>query len=208
MLRTYAAGGAVALLALLSGCATPQETYPARTATEQLLVAHAAERAAQEFALKLPQGSRVFLDTSYFSGEGSAYAASSLREAIAKSGYTLASAKDQASVIVEVRIGALSTDRVNRVVGIPRLTLPISSAMETIAVPEVSIYSRRDRYGVAEFSAFAYDAHTGAPIALGGRISGTTHIRSHTLFMIFSWGDQQVQPGHPQLEPTPWWKLL
>ncbi len=208
MLKTYAACGAAASLTLLFSCATPQETYPQRTATEQLLVAHAAERAAQEFSLKLPQGAKVFLDTSFFRGEGTDYAASALREAIAKNGYTLAPDKEKATVVVEIRVGALSTDRVNRVVGIPRLTVPVSSAMETIAVPELSIYSRRDRYGVAEFSAFAYDARSGTPIALGGRISGTTHIRSHTLFMIFSWGDQQVQPGHPQLEPTPWWKLL
>jgi hypothetical protein len=204
----FAAGGALALGLLLSGCATPQETYPTRTATEQLLVSHAAERAAQEFSLKLPHGAKVFLDTTYFRGEGSDYAASALREALARGGHSLVPTKSEASVIVEIRVGALSTDRVNRVVGIPRLTVPISSAMDTIAIPELSVYSRRDRYGVAEFSSFAYDARTGAPIALGGRMSGVTHIRSHTLFMIFSWGDQQVRPGHPTLDPLPWWKVL
>ena len=194
--------------AVLAGCATAQETNPARTATEQLLLSHAAERAAQQFTLALPPGAKVYFDTTYFQGEGSDYAISALRETVLKQGRLLSQTREQADVVVELRMGALSLDRMNRVLGIPRLTLPVSSELNTATIPELSLYSRRDSQGVAEFSAFAYDAKSGAPIALAGRFAGVTRIRSHTLFMIFSWGQRQVSPGDPHLDPEPWWNVL
>ncbi|MDD3838646.1 MAG: hypothetical protein PHG43_12495, partial [Phenylobacterium sp.] len=68
---------ACALLACtaLAACASASETHPSRTATEQLLVSRAVERAAAEFSLALPRDARVFLDSSAFRGEGADYAA-------------------------------------------------------------------------------------------------------------------------------------
>lgn len=192
---------------VLSACASTNETLPLRTATEQLLVARAAERAAAGFALALPADARVFLDTSSFRGEGADYAASALREAILARGNPITLNRSAAQVVVEVRLGALSIDRMQRVVGIPRLTLPVSPTLTTVTVPELSAYSRRERTGVAEFSAFAYDAETGRPIALGGRVAGTAKIRSHTLFMIFSWGRQEVRPGDDGAGEHKWWNV-
>lgn len=197
----------VLLAGLLSACATPNETYPSRTATEQLLVARAAERAADQFAMALPAGQQVFLDTSNFRGEGADYAASALREAILKDGNPITTNRANAQIVIEVRLGALSIDKMQRVIGIPRLTLPVSPNFATVTVPELSAYSRRDRTGVAEFSAFAYDAESGQPIALGGRVAGTAKIRSHTLFMIFSWGQQEVRPGDATTGSDQWWKV-
>ena len=195
-------------VAVLAGCASSQETNPARTATEQLLISHAAERAAQQFTLTLPPRARVFFDTTYFRGEGADYAISALRETVLKEGRLLAVSREASDVVVELRMGALSLDRMNRVLGIPRLTVPVSAALNTATIPELSLYSRRDSQGVAEFSAFAYDTKSGEPVAIGGRFAGGTRIRSHTLFMIFSWGQRQVRPGDPNIDPDPWWNLL
>ena len=60
---------------------------------------------------------------------------------------------------------------------------------------------------IAEFSAFAYDTHSGRPIALGARMAGTAKIRSHTLFMVFSWGQQEVRPGDASVASDQWWKV-
>ncbi|MDX9999634.1 MAG: hypothetical protein RBS50_16905 [Phenylobacterium sp.] len=200
---------ACALLACtaLAACASASETHPSRTATEQLLVSRAVERAAAEFSLALPRDARVFLDSSAFRGEGADYAASAIREALLAQGNAIASRRADADVIVEVRLGALSIDKTQRIVGIPRLTLPISSNFTNVTVPELSAYSRRDRTGVAEFSAFAYEAATGKPIALGARFSGTAKIRSHTMFMVFSWGALEVRPGNASVQADEWWKL-
>lgn len=191
----------------LAACATATETHPNRTATEQLLVSRAVERAAAEFSMALPSKARVYLDASAFRGEGSDYAASAVREALLAQGNPIATSRGDADVVVEVRLGALSIDKTQRVVGIPRLTVPVSSNFSTVTVPELSAYARRDRTGVAEFSAFAYEAATGRPIALGARFSGTAKIRSHTMFMVFSWGDLEVRPDDASVQSDQWWKL-
>lgn len=195
------------LCAFLTACATATETHPTRTATEQLLVSRAVERAAAQFSLALPGDARVFLDTTAFRGEGADYAASAVREALLAQGNPITTSRADADVVVEVRLGALSIDKTQRVVGIPRLTLPVTASLSTVTVPELSAYARRDRTGVAEFSAFAYEAKTGRPIPLGARFSGTAKIRSHTMFMVFSWGALEVRPGEASVQADQWWKL-
>jgi len=190
----------------LAACATAVQTRPGRTATEQLLVAHAAERAAADFHLEAPQGSLVFLDTINFTGEWAPYAASALRQRILNSGYRLSTARSDADLIVEVRMGALSIDQMSRVLGVPALTLPTGNNYSTFSVPELSLYSQAERSGVAEFSIFAYDARTGAAVPVIHRISGETQMRSHKFLMVMTWGKQEVKPGDPALDAEPWWK--
>jgi len=52
----------------LCGCTTERQTDPARTATEQLLILTAADRAANKLALQISKGSQVFLDATNFEG--------------------------------------------------------------------------------------------------------------------------------------------
>ena len=47
-----------ALCVLLTGCTVVRETLPAHTATEELLVSHATEIAAEKLAAALPSGRR------------------------------------------------------------------------------------------------------------------------------------------------------
>lgn len=208
--RWFSALSGCVLLAgasLLSACATPVETRPGRTATEQLLVAHAAERAAKQLALPIPEGKKVFLDTAAFRGEGADYAQSAIREGLVSRGARLWPSREGADIVVEIRLGALSIDQISRVLGIPSLQVPISPQWTVITIPELSLYSRNDRSGVAEFSAFAYDARTGAPLAVEVRAAGATTMRSHKLMMILPWGQQEVRPGDATLDSEPWWKL-
>jgi hypothetical protein len=208
--RWIPALGSCALLAaasVLSGCATPVETRPGRTATEQLLVSHAAERAAKQLSLPIPAGAKVFLDTANFKGEGADYAQSAIREGLVSRGGRIWPTREGADIIVEIRMGALSIDQISRVLGIPSLQVPISPQWTVVTIPELSLYSRNDRTGVAEFSAFAYEARTGKPIAVEVRAAGTTTMRSHKLMMILPWGQQEVRPGDRTLDSEPWWKL-
>jgi hypothetical protein len=195
----------VALMGL-AACATAVQTRPGRTATEQLLVAHAAERAASDFRIEAPEGSLVFLDTVNFTGEWAPYAASALRQRILNSGLRLSPGRAEADLIVEVRMGALSIDQMSRVLGVPALTLPTGNNYSTFSVPELSLYSQAERSGVAEFSIFAYEARTGVAVPVIHRISGQTQMRSHKFLMVMTWGQQAVKPGDPTLDAEPWWK--
>ena len=183
----------------LAACASASETYPGRTATEQLLVARAADRAVDGMTLPIPKGSRVFVDDSYFRAESSPYAVSAIRNALSDAGYSLAASKDQSDAVFEIRAGALSLEQMRRVFGLPEMRVPINDSFNVVSIPELSVYSRRDRIGVAEFSGFLYEPRTGAPLGAVTPMTGQFRIRSHKLFMVIPLGQQTLQPNERDL---------
>ena len=195
---------ALALAQTLAGCASTSESNPGRTATEPLLMARAADRAVDGLRLPIPPGSRVFVESRYFQGEGSAYATSAVRGALSEAGYALAEEKPQADAVFELRAGALSLEQMRRVVGLPPLAVPINENFNVVSMPELSLYSRRDRVGVAEFSGFVYDARTGAPLGAVSPMVGEYRIRSHKLLMMVTWGQQSARPN--ERDPGDSWR--
>jgi hypothetical protein len=187
----------------LTACASTTETNPGRTATEQLLLARASDRAVEGLILPLPAGSSIFVDETYFQGEGARYAISAIRSALSDAGFRLARTKDDADAVFEVRAGALSLEQMRRVFGIPEMRIPINETFNVVSLPELSIYSHRDRVGVAEFSGFLYEARTGAPLGAVLPMIGSYRIRSHKAMMMVTWGQQQAQPG--QRDPGSSW---
>lgn len=191
-------------LLLLGACASTSETYPGRTATEQLLVARAADSAVEGLTLPVDKSARVFVDDTFFRAESAPYAVSAIRGALSGAGHALASTREQADVVFEIRAGALSLEQMRRVFGVPEMRIPINDSFNVVSVPELSVYSRRDRVGVAEFSGFLYDARTGAPLGAVLPMTGQFRIRSHKLFMIFAWGQQRLDPG--ERDPGDSWR--
>jgi hypothetical protein len=82
---------ALAALTLLgtSGCTTMRQTDPARTATEQLLLSTAADRAVEYVTLAQFANKKVFLDTAYFDSYDSKYAIGAIRDALSRAGALL-----------------------------------------------------------------------------------------------------------------------
>jgi hypothetical protein len=194
----------VLALLLVGACASTSETYPGRTATEQLLVARAADSAVEGLTLPVPAGTRIFVDDAFFRAESAPYAVSAIRGALSGAGYALAPTRDQADAVFEIRAGALSLEQMRRVFGVPEMRIPINDSFNVVSVPELSVYSRRDRVGVAEFSGFLYDAKTGSPLGAVLPMTGQFRIRSHKLFMIFAWGQQRLDPG--ERDPGDSWR--
>ena len=194
---------AFAALVAAAGCAQSTETHVARTATEQLLIARAADRAAEGLTLPLPRGARVLVDDAYFRADGGAYAVSAIRAALSKAGYALAASREEADAVLELRAGALSLEQMRRLVGLPAMAVPVTEQLNVVSLPELSVYSRRDRIGVAEFSGFLYEPDTGAPLGAISPMTGEYRIRSHKLLMILNWGHQAVQPG--EIDPGDSW---
>lgn len=203
--RTAPTLAAVLVTALLAACASTTETHPSRTATEQLLVARASDRAVQGLTLPVEDGSAVFVDETYFRAESAPYAISAIRGALSEAGYSLARSRDQADVIFEIRAGALSLEQMRRLLGIPAMSVPLSD-YRVVSFPELSLYSRRDRSGVAEFSGFVYRAEDGAPIAAVAPMIGEYTIRSHRLLMMMTWGQQYAEPGEEDPGES-WWEF-
>ncbi|CAN5408256.1 hypothetical protein BH09PSE1_BH09PSE1_29190 [soil metagenome] len=203
-MRAVLKGAAIALTGLVAACASTTETNPGRTATEQLLISRATDRAVEGLTLPVPKGSKVFVDELYFRAENSSYAVSAIRDALSEAGYALAVSRDSADVVFELRAGALSLEQMRRMVGLPPLAVPINESFNVVSLPELSLYSRRDRVGIAEFSGFVYDARTGAPLGAVAPMIGQFRIRSHKVLMVIAWGQQSLAPG--ERDPGASWR--
>ena len=158
-------------------------------------MARAADRAVEGLTLPIPRGTRVFVDDAFFRAENAPYAVSAIRSALSEAGYSLASSKQEAAAVLELRAGTLSLEQMRRVFGLPDMRVPINDNFNVVSIPELSVYSRRDRVGVAEFSGFLYEPSTGAPLGAIVPMTGEFRIRSHKLLMIVAWGQQRVEPG-------------
>ncbi len=196
---------AVALCAapvLLAGCTIVRETQPAHTASEELLVSHAAEIAADKLAGALPKGKRVFVDDAHLKGDGADYMVSAIRGDCLKYGLRLAPDKGSAQIVVEVRMGAMSIDSEDTLLGIPAVNVAAPGTLTAVPIPELSAYSRARRRGTAELTAFAYDAKTGDPLAFIGPMGGARQIEKTKILTVFGSGDLTEDPG-PKGESKP-----
>jgi len=127
-----------------------------------------------------------------------------VRAALSEAGYALASSKGEAEAVLELRAGALSLEQMRRVFGVPEMRIPINDSFNVVSMPELSVYSRRDRVGVAEFSGFLYEPKSGAPLGAVIPMTGEFRIRSHKLLMIVAWGQQSIDPG--ERDPGDSWR--
>src|SRR3954466_6600177 len=107
----YPAIAMLALLALLlPGCGTTRSTDTNRTATEQLLVSDAIDRALQSMDLHTLSGQTVFFDDSKLADVvDKNYLISSMRQYLLANGCNLRDKREDADFIVEARAGAVGT---------------------------------------------------------------------------------------------------
>jgi hypothetical protein len=164
-----------AVIALASvGCGTTRSTDTNRTATEQLLISNAIDKAVQSVDLKTLAGQTVYLDDSRL-GEvvDRNYLISTLRQHILASGCNLKDQKDQADFIVEARAGAVGTDRNDLLFGVPSTNVPQILPVQPVpgaVIPEIPLAKRRDQRGIAKLAVFAYHRETGTPVWQSGLV--------------------------------------
>jgi hypothetical protein len=156
MLRDFAF--AVFALLMLSACTTVRETNPPRTASEELLISTAADRAADKLSPAIPNGTKVFVDAAYLDGTDAKYATATMRDRLLRLGAHLMVDRKSADMVVELRSGALSIDQRSFLIGIPSFPVPIPLA-GTLEFPEIALYKRVERKGIAKFAATGYDAN-------------------------------------------------
>jgi hypothetical protein len=162
---------AIVIAAATVGCGTTRSTDTSRTATEQLLISDAIDRAVQSVNLQTLAGQSVYLDDSRLGDVVDRnYLISTLRQHLLASGCALRSERDQADYIVEARAGAIGTDRNDLLFGVPSMNVPQIMPMQPVpaAIPEVPIAKRRDQRGIAKIAVFAYHRETGTPVWQSG----------------------------------------
>ncbi len=185
--------GLLFLIVALSAC-TSAETNPPRSATEQMLISTAADRAADQLVLGIPQKTPVFVDASNFEGYDSKYAVAALHASLLKQGARLVDDKKKAKVILEVRAGALSTDKRDTLIGTPSFTIPIPFAASGVEFPQIALYKSSTQQGVAKFASAAYDAKSGSMVQVDEPFYGLAHRTRYTVLLFFSWTENEAVP--------------
>jgi len=183
------------LLLGLAGCSTARETEPARTATEQLLISTAVDRALDRMNLKIPEGTKIWVDAANFEGYDQKYAVGAIRDRLMREGGRLVADRGQADAVVEIRAGALSTNSDSLLIGIPSMDLPVPLAGQA-KTPELSLVKKTHDEGVAKIGITAYDAKSGTPesFTLAEPIYGFSNRTRWVVLSLFDWTNSDLLP--------------
>lgn len=161
----------VALSIALTGCTTVRESYPSRTATEQLIISEAADNAAKDFKLNIAKERTCYLDATNFEGVDAKYAVSAIRQKLMEQGIALLDKRDDADTIIEIRAGALSMDSRSKTLNLPGIN--VGSVIPIIPSPlNFNQLSRKVDEGMAKISGFAYDKKTGHLLSVAETVVG------------------------------------
>lgn len=175
----------VGALAASSGCGTTRTTNTARSATEQLLISDAVDRAVVQVDFTPLAGQTVYIDESRLGDVvDKSYLASTLRQHMLASGCVLKDKREDAEFIVEPRAGAVGTDNHDLLFGLPAVNVPqtTATAMLPAAIPEIPIAKKRYQRGVAKLAVFAYRRDTGEPVWQSGLVANESTAKDIWLF--------------------------
>jgi hypothetical protein len=111
---------------------------------------------------------------------GHDYLSMTIRQHLAAEGAVLSAAEAGADYIVEVRAGAVGTDRDELLIGIPAFTIPSLPMTQytSATIPEIPFIKRTKQRGVAKIALFAYNKTTGKPVWASGNNQDESNIRN------------------------------
>lgn len=157
-----------ALAPLVVGCGTTKWSDTARTATEQLLLSTAVDRAIGNIDFSPLSNKFVYLDTQYLECTDSKYVVSTLRQHMLAEGCVLMPDAESADYVVEARSGAVGTDHHDVLIGIPAISVPSGMTGMPTGIPEIPFAKSTAQTGVAKIACFAYNRETGQAIWQSG----------------------------------------
>ena len=185
--RIHAFIALIPAMLALGACTSSRETSPQRSATEQLLISTAVDRAVEGMDLKIPQGTKVCLDAGQLEGSDGKYASGAMKDRLLRDGANLVGDRGKADAVVELRAGALSIDDRQTLVGIGSFDVPVPLAGEAAKIPEIALYKQKERVGVAKIAAIGYTTDAGKLIDSTGPQFGYSHEDEQVLLFFFTW---------------------
>jgi hypothetical protein len=169
---------------LLHGCTAYRTTSPRESAEQELLIATAADRAAEALAAQVPSGLTAWIDTEALSRREHPYAIGAIQDALLRRGVKLVGDRASADAVVLPRAGMLSTEERSTFVGVPPLPLPLAPG---VVLPALSVYSQNKSDGAAKFAASVYDAKSGKLLISTEPSFGFSHQENGTVLFAFTW---------------------
>lgn len=193
------AGLSALLLAGLAqtGCGTVRNTNTPRTGTEQMLLSTSFDEALRRIDFSPLANAPVYFDTKNIEAVDKGWIISSIREAMIIRGVRLMDKPEQATVIVEGRIGAFGTDDASFMIGIPQMTIPVTLVgMPTGTIPEMALMKKNDQQALSKLALFAYDRSNGGVVWTSGTSSGFANSKN-----LFVGGLGPIQSGSHKKNP-------
>ena len=166
------------------GCGTTRVTDTPRAASEMLLVSQAVDNAIGQLDFSALKGKPVYLDSQFIDlTVDKGYVISSVRQHLLAHGALLLDAKEKADYVVELRAGAVGTDKHSLLIGTPQMSLPsvLLPGIPT-AVPEIALVKKTDQKGVAKLAVFAYNRHTGRALWQSGLVEANSTLKDTWVF--------------------------
>ncbi len=186
-----------AMAALLAGggCTQTTLTAPQRSATEQLLLSTAADRAIASTNFSMFDGKKVFVDTSYFDSYDSKYVIGAIRDALSRAGALLMTNVANSEIVIEARSGVLSIDAAGTLVGVPSSGLPVPLA-GTVSIPELAFFKSQKQYSLAKLALLAYETHGGKHIYSSGPMIGRAYNHYYTFIGFVTYTVSDIPAKH------------
>ncbi len=182
--RFWPVGLAVVLLGA-AGCGTTRWSDTSRTATEQLVISNAIDRAVNEINFEPLAGKEVYFDAQYLKGvTDEHYVVSSLMQHMLSYGCILKESRHEAEYVVVARAGVVGTNRHDVMLGVPSVNLPTVTAISGVpsAIPEIPFAKTTEQKGVAKIAVFAMNRHTGQAVWQSGAFPVTSSAKDTWIF--------------------------
>jgi hypothetical protein len=183
------------LLIAVAGCTQTTLTAPQRSATEQLLLSTAADRAIGSTNLAMFDGKKVFFDTTYFDSYDAKYVEGAIRDALNRAGALLVRVETNSDVVIEPRAGALSIDAASTLVGVPSSGLPVPLA-GTVSIPELALYKTQKQFSLAKLALLAYDTHSGKHYYSSGPLIGKAYNHYYSIIGFITFTSSDIPAKH------------
>lgn len=194
---------AVGLLGL-AGCTSIRETLPDRSAIEQLLVSTAVDRMIERLEIAIPDGTKLFVDNRVPDGFDAAYAVGALRDRLARAGTALVANRAEAEMIIEFRVGTMSIDKTDSLIGIPQYDVPVPLTSGFV-FPELALWKRELQVGVAKAAITAIDADSGRLHHSTRPVYGFAYRANYDALFFFSWTSDDLIPEDSRPRRRPIW---
>jgi hypothetical protein len=179
---------------LLAGCATSTEIYPTSpSATSQLLVFRALERAVAALDVDRLRGRRVALEviSQLFDHRfAAAYLETWLRT------HAVAVGGENPDLRLQVYLLTLGTDRGQTFVGIPAFQVPVLS----VPIPEIALFKWVRSRGRADVRIYAFDPASAAFVEALPEATGRSKFDDYTILIVVAFSVTDVDdplPGTP-----------
>ncbi len=177
------------ILLVAAGCGTTKWSDTSRTATEQLLISYAIDHAVEQINFSVLHGKKVFVKTEAIDTvTDHKYLSTAVRQHVATCGGMLCDKLEDAEYIVELRTGAVGTDRNDLLYGIPAITIPsvafngATTAGAGSTIPEIPFVKKTDQRAVCKMAVFVYHKETGRPLWCSGNRQSESRAKATWVF--------------------------